>query len=131
VFERLEAELTTRAIEAARGKPPLDAFLAGCAVYLDFAERSDFRRIAMIDAPAVLGQDGWRKRDSALGLAAIERGLTGLMKAAIIRKQQPRPLAVLVLGALNEAGLALARKEGGLSARAYLKALRMLLEQTS
>lgn len=127
VFESLERDLAERALDASRGKPPLDAFLAGCSVYLEFAERSDFSRIVMIEAPVILGPEGWRERDSALGVPAIEAGLKALMSAGIIARQPPRALAVLVLGALNEAGLALARKEEGLSARACIKALRNLI----
>lgn len=127
VFEILERELTAQALAAARGKAPLERFMAGCAAYLDFAERGDFSRIVMIEAPVVLGQDGWRERDTALGLPAIERGLAGLIEAGIIPKQPTRALAVLVLGALNEAGLALARKEKGLTARGCVKALRDLI----
>lgn len=126
-FELLERELAVRAMAQARGKPPLEGFLAGCAAYLEFAERGDFSRIVMIEAPVVLGQDGWRERDSTLGLPAIERGLAQLMSAGVIARHPTRALAVLLLGALNEAGLALARKERGLTARSCLKALRNLI----
>ena len=48
MFEILERELTAQALAAARGKAPLERFMAGCAAYLDFAERGDFSRIVMI-----------------------------------------------------------------------------------
>ncbi len=127
VFESLERDLVARALAATRGKPPLEAFLAGCGAYLEFAERGDFSRIVMIEAPVVLGPDGWRERDSILGLAAVESGLSGLMQSGIIARQPVRALAVLVFGALNEAGLALAWKREGLTARGCLKALRNLI----
>jgi AcrR family transcriptional regulator len=131
VFEQVEAELATDAEAAMRAAmkkgSALDAFLAACRVYLDHAAQPDFARIAMIDAPVVLGIEGWRRRDSALGLAAMVRGVETLMRDGAIGRQPARPLAVLVLGALNEAGLALARGEEGISSRACLAALRRLL----
>lgn len=130
VFEQLEAELVATAegaAIAARKGDPLDAFLAGCRVYLDFAERREFARIVMIDGPAVLGVEGWRERDSVLGLAAMARGIDALMKVGAIERQPVKPLAVLIFGALNEVGLALARRESGVSSRQCLAALRRLL----
>lgn len=130
VFEQVEAELVATAEAtalAARKGDPLDAFLAGCRIYLEFAERPDFARIVMIDGPAVLGVEGWRERDSVLGLAAMARGIDALMKVGAIERQPVKPLAVLIFGALNEVGLALARGEPGVSSRQCLSALRRLL----
>ena len=131
VFEQLEAELAAtaeRTVLAARSKDgALGAFLAGCTVYLDFAERAEFSRIVMIDAPVVLGVEGWRERDGVLGLATMVRGIESLISAGVIDKQPVKPLAVLTLGALNEAGLALARGEPGISSRKCLSALRQML----
>jgi AcrR family transcriptional regulator len=130
VFEQLEAELVASAEAAAfaaRKGDPLDAFPAGCRVYPDFAERTEFSRIVMIDGPAVLGVEGWRERDSVLGLATMARGIDALMKAGAIERQPVKPLAVLIFGALNEVGLALARGEPGVSSRQCLAALRRLM----
>ena len=130
VFEQLEAELVATAegaALAARRGDPLDAFLAGCRVYLDFAEQPAFSRIVMIDGPAVLGVEGWRERDSVLGLATMARGIDALMKAGAIKRQPVKPLAVLIFGAINEVGLALARGEPGVSSRQCLAALRCLM----
>lgn len=131
VFEEIESELAAAAEAAMRtamGKgSSLDAFLAACRVYLERAEDPAFAQIVMIDAPVVLGVEGWRQRDSALGLAAMVRGVETLMRDGIVARQPARPLAVLILGALNEAGLALARGEEGVSTRSCLSALRRLL----
>jgi AcrR family transcriptional regulator len=127
VFDGLESALTHAAARAAKTPEPRDAFLAGCRVYLDFAERDPMARIVMIDAPAVLGPAGWRRRDSSLGLAAVTAGVEAMMKSGALAHQPARPLAVLLLGALNEAGMALARKEPGLTARSCIAALKSLI----
>jgi len=131
VFEQMEDELTKAAELAMRTamsrSGALDAFMAACRTYLDHAEDPAFARIVMIDAPVVLGVEGWRQRDSALGLAAMVRGVEALIREGVASRQPARPLAVLILGALNEAGLALARREEGVSSRSCLAALRRLL----
>jgi AcrR family transcriptional regulator len=129
VFSELEDELTREARKAVLSSKAsaLDAFLSGCRVYLDHAERADFARIVMIDAPVVLGLAGWRARDSSLGLAAMIEGVEAMMGAGVVPRQPARPLAVLILGALNEAGLAIARGESGVTARGCLSALKRLL----
>lgn len=127
VFDDLETALAHAAAGAARASDPREAFLAGCRVYLEFAEREPLARIVMIDAPSVLGSDGWRKRDATLGLPTITAGVEAMIKGGSIARQPAKPLAILLLGALNEAGMALARREPGLTARACIAGLRALL----
>ena len=57
----------------------------------------------------------------------MARGIDALMKAGAIERQPVKPLAVLIFGALNEVGLALARGEPGVSSRQCLAALRRLM----
>jgi AcrR family transcriptional regulator len=129
VFAELEGELTraaTKAVASSKASA-LDAFLSGCRVYLDHAERPEFARVVMIDAPVVLGVEGWRARDTSLGLAAMIAGVEALIQTRVIPRQPSKVLAVLILGALNEAGLAIARGESGVSARGCIASLRRLL----
>jgi AcrR family transcriptional regulator len=130
VFISLEKELDANAHAASspsRGLSPLDALLAAVRLSLDFAERTDFHRIVLVEAPAVLGQDKWRELDAQLGLKTVMRGAQALMAAGVIAQQPVKPIAVLLLGAMNAAGFAIARGEDGIDKDGLIDALRALL----
>jgi AcrR family transcriptional regulator len=131
VFLELEQELDATARAAAvsaAGGPPREAFLAGCRAYLEFAQRADFHRIVLVDGPAVLGPAGWHAADSQLGLPTLEAAVKALIATRLIAPQPPRPLAVALFGALNEAGFALARGEPGLDLESALAAVASLFD---
>lgn len=113
VFVQIEHELNDTVVAAALAQTEsLKAFVAGCGAWLDFAVRSDYQRIAMIDAPSVLGAVEWHEIDAGIGLASMEAGLAALARDGIVRRPPSRALAVLLFGALTDAGLALSRGDG-------------------
>jgi AcrR family transcriptional regulator len=130
LFLELERELdaTARAAAVAALGGPREAFLAGCRAYLEFAPRPDFQRIVLLDGPAVLGPAGWHAADSELGLPTLEAAVKGLIGIGLIAPQPPRPLAVLLFGALNEAGFALARGERELDIESVLASIGRLID---
>lgn len=127
VFEDLEAELDAQARAASRGKTPISAFLAGFEAFLTFAKRREYHRIVMIDGPAVLGASEWRAIDARLGLKTVIRGVENLISAGVISRRPVKPFAIMLLGAMNEAGFAMARREAGVTAEDCIAALRGLL----
>jgi AcrR family transcriptional regulator len=130
LFRELEQELdaTARSAAVRAAGRPRDAFLAGCRAYLEFAQRPDFQRIVLVDGPAVLGPAGWHAADSELGLPTLEAAVKALIAVGEIAPQPPRPLAVLLFGALNEAGFAIARGERGLDLESSLVAIGRILD---
>jgi AcrR family transcriptional regulator len=113
VFVEIEHELNDTVVAAALAESDsLRAFVAGCAAWLDFAVRPDYQRIAVVDAPAVLGAAEWHDIDAGIGLASMEAGLAALAKDGLLSRSPSRALAVLLFGALTDAGLALARGDG-------------------
>jgi AcrR family transcriptional regulator len=113
VFVAIEHELNETVVAAALAQTDsLGAFLAGCAAWLDFAVRPDYQRIAIVDAPAVLGAAEWHAIDAGIGLASMEAGLEALAADGVLRRPPSAALAVLLFGALTDAGLALARGDG-------------------
>src|SRR5919106_1878574 len=112
VFVEIEHELNETVVAAALAETDsLAAFVAGCAAWLDFAERPDYQRVAVVEAPAVLGAAEWHDIDAGIGLASMEAGLDALARDGVIATPPTRALAVLLFGALTDAGLALARGE--------------------
>ena len=130
VFESLELELDSHAKAAsnpALGLGTLETFLAGVRTSLDFAERNEFHRIVFVEAPAVFGEEKWREVDSRLGLKTVMAGARALMAAGLISEQPVKPIAVLLMGAMNGAGFAIARGEEGVDKDGLVNALRLLL----
>jgi AcrR family transcriptional regulator len=126
VFVAIEQELNDSVLEAARrATTTMEAFIAGCAAYLDFAVRPDWQRIAVVEAPAVLGAADWHAIDSGIGLASMEAGLAALDAEGLLQRPASPELAVLLFGALTDAGLALAR-DSGLSREELLTAFLSL-----
>lgn len=114
VYERLEAESTERVARVVLGselESPLEAMKAGIEAFLDECAEPELQRIALHDAPAVLGWDRWREIAAANGLGLIEASLSAAIEAGEIRPLPVRPMAHLLLGALDEAAMLLARAE--------------------
>jgi AcrR family transcriptional regulator len=110
VVARLETELDEAVrVAASAGGDALGIFMAGCRACLDFFLRPDYRRVVLVEGPAVLGRAEWHEMDTALGLQTMEVGVQFLMDEGVVAPGPVRPLAVLLFGALNEAGMTLAR----------------------
>jgi AcrR family transcriptional regulator len=112
-YERLEAESTERVariVLGSGGDSPLAAMRTGIEAFLDECAEPELRQIALHDAPAVLGWERWREIGAAHGLGLLEASLTAAIEAGEIRGDLPvKPLAHLLLGALDEAAMLIAR----------------------
>ena len=130
VFESLELEMDARAKAASKpgqGLDALETFLAGVRISLEFAEQRDFHRIVFVEAPAVFGEDKWREVDARLGLKTVMAGARALMAGGLLAEQPVKPIAILLMGAMNAAGFALARGEDAVDKDALIDALRLLI----
>ncbi len=113
-YEQLETESTERVARIVLGselESPLQAMKAGIEAFLDECAEPELRQIALHDAPAVLGWDRWREIGAANGLGLIEASLAAAIEAGEIRDLPVRPMAHLLLGALDEAAMLVARTE--------------------
>src|SRR4051794_38087696 len=111
-YEQLEAESTERVARIVLGSElhsPLEAMVAGVEAFLDECAEPELRQIALHDAPAVLGWDRWREIGAANGLGLIEASLTAAIEAGEIRPLPVKPMAHMLMGALDEAAMLLAR----------------------
>lgn len=114
VYARIEAESTERVARVVLGSElhsPLDAMKAGIEAFLEECAQPELRQIALHDAPAVLGWERWREVGAANGLGLIEASLTAAIEAGEIRDVPVKPTAHLLMGALDEAAMLLARDE--------------------
>jgi AcrR family transcriptional regulator len=113
VHEQIEGELaeTIGAQLAEGGDDPLEVMRIGVRTFLDACTEPEIARIALLEAPAVLGWQEWREIDERYGLGLVIAGLQMGMDAGRLRPQPVRPLAHLMLAAMGEAGMAIANAE--------------------
>lgn len=131
VYERLEAESTERVARVVLGselESPLEAMRAGIEAFLDECAEPELQRIALHDAPAVLGWDRWREIAAANGLGLIEASLSAAIEAGEIRPVPVKPMAHVLIGALDEAAMLVARSEDPGSRAEVTAALVAVLE---
>lgn len=131
VFEEVEAEVTQRIAQGALGggiEDPIEALEAGVEQFLRVAAEPETQRIALIDAPSVLGWEQWRAIGQKYGLGLVEGVLQAAIDAGRIEPQPVRALAHVLLGAVDEAAMVVARAEDQDAAREQmLVILRRLL----
>ncbi|HEX2086534.1 MAG TPA: TetR/AcrR family transcriptional regulator [Solirubrobacteraceae bacterium] len=130
VFLQIEEELGPKIGAAvAAEKRPERRLEAGLNAFLDACLDAEFQRIVMLDAPSVLGWERWHEIDAAYGLGMTQIALQSAMEDGYLRRQDPEPLAHLILGALNEAGLAIARADDvGAARRRFGEALEQWVD---
>jgi AcrR family transcriptional regulator len=118
VVEQLEQEMVEKIAGAALSESdPWRAQQTALGAFLDVCLEPDVQRITLTDAPSVLGLETWREIEAMYGLALVRAGLQLVMEAGVIAEQPLEPLAHLILGALGEAGLVIARAEDPRAAR--------------
>jgi AcrR family transcriptional regulator len=130
VFEQLEGELAERFAEGALAGPDAwEGLVAGSEMYLDVCLEPEVQRIALLDAPSVLGWEQWREVEARYSLGLIRAGLEAAVQQGAIERQPIDPLAHVILGSLTEAGLFVARADDVKAARSEMgEVLRRMLE---
>ena len=91
--------------------------LAAVDAFLDACIDPAVQRIMMTDAPSVLGWDEWREIDTQYGLGLVKASLAQAMETGLIARQPVDPLAHLIVGALDEAAMYIARAADASAAR--------------
>jgi AcrR family transcriptional regulator len=116
VYEEVERGLVaaiTDRIAAAAPADQLEAMRVGARLFLEECSSPAVQRIVLIDAPAVLGWARWREVGMKYGLGIVEAMLAQAMSDGAIPEQPLRPTAHVLLGALDEAALYIARAPDG------------------
>ena len=84
---------------------------AGAEMFLQACTEPEAQQIVLLDGPSVLGWDRWREIAAEHGLGLIEATLQAAVEAGAIAAQPVRPLAHVLMGALDEAAMLVARAE--------------------
>jgi AcrR family transcriptional regulator len=120
VAEEVEAQIAERIAGAAGAEAaadPVGALRSGARLFLDACAAPEVERIILLDAPAVLGWQAWRDLAGRYGLGLVQFGLQSAIEAGAIAPQPVAPLAHVLIGALNESALYVARAEDPAAAR--------------
>lgn len=94
----------------------------GTETYLEACLDPAVQRITSIEAPAVLGWEKYRELDEKYGIGLIRGALQELMDVGLIAPQPAEPLAHLVLSAVVEAAMYIARADDIPAARKEMAA---------
>jgi AcrR family transcriptional regulator len=125
VLEDLEQEVVNRLGEqvVAKSSGPGAALIAAMGAWLDACEEPEVQQIMLIDAPGVLGWAQWREIGQRHAVGETMALLEAAMEEGTIARQPVRPLAHVVVGALDEAVLYVAAAEDRATARAEMTAV--------
>jgi AcrR family transcriptional regulator len=122
VEEALEQDGIGRVGRSLAGESgPGEALTAMMGGWLDVCEDDEVQRILLLDAPGVLGWDEWRAIGHRYGLGEVVGLLEAAMEDGAIARQPATPLGHVVIGALDEAALYIARAEDPKAARVEME----------
>ncbi len=113
VYAQIEGEFTAKIAEririrTRRGANAWQEFREGAQAYLDVALDHDVQRIALLDAPSVMGPGAGREV-GRFGLGLLRTGLQRCIDQGFIAPQPVEPLAHLLRAAITEAAMLIAR----------------------
>src|SRR4051795_5443847 len=123
VHEQFEKELVESLGERIAGIQDARELLdTGIRSFLDACTDPALAQISLIDAPSVLGWAEWREVDARYGMGLVRLGLEAAIEQGVMPRQDPEPLAHLVLAALGEAALLIANSDDPKKARREVEA---------
>ena len=123
VYEQVQREVSDQVVAEFLRADPWDALVLGCEVWIDANLDPAVQRIVMRDARAVLGWDMVRDVEARYGAVPLRGVLRKAMRLKKIRNYPLRPLALMVMGALNEACFYVAGADDQVAARDEVRSL--------
>ncbi len=119
-FEQVEDELTAQILKmAGRGgeTDPMRILELGFDAFLDQCLNPEVQRIVMLDGPTVLGWDLWHELDERYAFGTIKAVLAVAADTGRVAPTAVEPLAHLLLGAIMQAGMVVARADDAPAAK--------------
>jgi AcrR family transcriptional regulator len=110
VLEAVSDRVTAEVTEAIRDcTDPVDALRTGAMAWIDLAGDPVIQRVMLVDAPSVLGWEQWRAMDEGRTLGAMRVMLQAASDAGRLPQELVVPFSHMILAALDEAALVVAR----------------------
>jgi AcrR family transcriptional regulator len=126
VYEAIEEDLARRLgerIAASGASDPIEAMMLGADAWLDACGEQEVQQIVLLDGPAVLGWQRWRDIGLRYGLGLVEGLLAHAVEVGRIPPQPVPALAHVLMGALDEAALYIARSEDQVATKEEIRAV--------
>jgi AcrR family transcriptional regulator len=128
VYEQVQREVSDLVVAEFLRPDPWDALHVGCELWIDAHLDPAVQRIAMRDARAVLGWEVVRDVETRFGAVALRGVLRRAIRVGVLNPDVPlRPLALMIMGALNEACFYVADAEDYDEARVTVRHLTSAL----
>lgn len=132
VVEVVEQDVMARMatlVAASGAATPADAIRAAVDAWLEISGDPEVRQLILLDAPVVLGWAGFRDVAQRYSLGMTEQLITEAIRAGQLARQPVRPLAQVLIGALDEAAMFIATADDPKRARRETRqVLRRLID---
>lgn len=132
VVEVVEQDVMARMatlVAASGAATPADAIRAAVDAWLEVSGDPEVRQLILLDAPVVLGWAGFRDVAQRYSLGMTEQLITEAIRAGQLARQPVRPLAQVLIGALDEAAMFIATADDPKRARRETRqVLRRLID---
>lgn len=103
VFEAVQKEVGEHVeAEAAKSNDSWQQLINGCRAFLEGAVQSHNQRILLIDGPAVLGWDTFRKMDEKYSMNSLKEQLQLMQEQDLIKPISVEVMTHCLSGAMNE-----------------------------
>ena len=104
VLHEEQSKLAAKCTQAAaQESDPWRALMTANEAFLEACLDPAVQQIVLIDAPAVLGAEGFRQSDESYYLAGLKAAIEAAIAAGIIEEQPVEALAHMIMGSMNEA----------------------------
>lgn len=127
VYEEVERDLCDAlAVAAMASSDPVEALRLGTVAFLKAAGTGEVRRIAVLDAPAVLSPEILRPLEEQYGLGMVRNALAEIAATDRLTTGPVELLAPILLAAMHEAATQIA---DGADERQYIKLVEDLISK--
>jgi AcrR family transcriptional regulator len=110
VLEAVSEQVTADLAEVTKGcSDPVDAMRTAALAWISLAADPVIQRVVLVDAPSVLGWDRWRAMDDGRTLGALREMLRAVSDAGRLPPELVAPFSHMILAALDEITLVVAR----------------------
>ncbi len=118
VLDEVERGVARAVVESVAGvTDPVSALRHGTRTWLALTEDPVVRRISLVDGPAVVGWERWRGIDERHGFGLLKHALESLAEAGHVPAELTDVLAHMLLAALVEVALMIARADDPVRAK--------------
>jgi len=110
VLDTVQKEVAERVeTQAAKSGDVWEQLILGCRAFITAAVEPKNKRIMLVDGPAVLGWEEWRKMDEQNSMRLLREQLQFMQQQGELRQVAVDALTHMLSGAMNEAALWIAQ----------------------